>query len=341
MIHSSVKLRYTFCALTLKAGYLIVIVLFFASCEQNSYVTLNGKTMGTYYSIQYRSINNYQREIDSILQNFISAASTYDSASEISEFNRAGSIVFKTPCLFQMLSAAREIHLLTGGAFEPTLMPVINAHGFGYEKVNIESERSIDSLMSLVSFGYLTFDSVKLTTKKKGVQLDLSAMGEGFAIELISDFLEQQNIHNYKVEIGGEMKCKGKNPKNELWLVAIEDPSLNNEMRSYVRLQDAAISTSGNYRKFRAGKNGSKKSHIIDPKTGESIENNLLSVTIINENATFADAIATSCMVMGFNSAKTFLTEHRISGFLIYHDEGKLFTWKSSEIFDERISLSK
>src|SRR5690349_8340800 len=222
---------------------LLLLILF--SCGEQKYISITGKTMGTYYAIQYQGDENYQTEIDSIFQTFISAASTYDTTSELSEFNRKGIVHFRTPYLYRMLSEARRINEETHGAFEPTLFPLVNAHGFGPSRRNIATQPIIDSLLSLVSINYIEFDSVKLSALKKGVQLDLNAMGEGFAIELIADFLERNNVHSYKVEIGGEIKCRGTNPGNELWLIGIEDPSPNGRhIAKTVRLQNESISTS-------------------------------------------------------------------------------------------------
>src|SRR5687768_10795522 len=112
----------------------VLLAYCFMSCREESYTVLSGKTMGTYYSIQYKSGKSFQNEVDSILQSFISAASTYDSLSELSEFNRNGILFFRSKHLYTMLTIAKAIHKETNGAFEPTLMPLINAHGFGFTK---------------------------------------------------------------------------------------------------------------------------------------------------------------------------------------------------------------
>jgi thiamine biosynthesis lipoprotein len=179
----------------------------------------------------------------------------------------------------------------------------------------------------------------------ENVQLDLSAMGEGYAIDLISDFLHHQGIKNYKVEIGGEMKCSGKNQKNEAWLIGIENP-LNNKgntrLLGLVRLVDESISTSGTARKFYRDETGKKRSHIIHPKTGRPIENSLLSVTIKSKNAVDADAFATACMVMGYDSALQFIRGKNLEAFITYEENGKLLSWQTPSFFlsqDRSISL--
>jgi thiamine biosynthesis lipoprotein len=311
---------------------LSVLMVMFLSCQKEDYITLSGKTMGTYYSIQYKSAKNYEKKIDSLLEEFISAASTYDSLSELSEFNREGVVHFRTPHLYRMLTIAKTIHKDTHGAFEPTLMPLINLHGFGYVKKVSFPESSIDSLLKLVSFKHITFDSIKMTSLKKGVQIDLSAMGEGFAIDLIAEFLERNNVTDYKVEIGGELKCKGKNPNNESWLIGIEDPASGGQGKilKTVRLKNEAISTSGSYRKFYIDDKGRKHSHIMDPGTGKPVQNNIVSVTIIASRAVTADATATACMVMGLNAAINFVETSDMKGMITYERNGNIHYWHSS-----------
>jgi FAD:protein FMN transferase len=298
--------------LTILVGFIVL-----TSCGHDKYISLSGKTMGTYYLIQYSSAENYQKQVDSLLNGFISAASTYDSTSEISEFNRNGILYYRSQHLYRMLVIAKDIYRETEGAFEPTLKPLIDAHGFGKEKRKILSQNATDSLLANVSFDYIQFDSTKMWASKPGVQLDLSAMGEGYAIEIIAGFLDNQEVKNYKVEIGGEMKCEGTNPAGEYWLIGIADPSNpDQKVLKTIRLVNEAISTSGNYRKFYMDSSGRRISHIIDPKTGRSVENDLLSVTIRHSDAIRADAYATACMAMGAEKAKEFLEERGIVGFI-------------------------
>lgn len=320
-----------------KPGVIIIVVcVFFTSCREEKFITLSGKTMGTYYSIQYKSKNDYHEQIDSILHRFIAAASTYDPNSELSEFNRHGKLVFKTEHLYRMLKKAKEFHTKTGGAFEPTLMPLINAYGFGYSKKSFVSDTRKDSLLQLVSFSYVHFDSTSMSALKKGVQIDLSAMGEGYAIDLITDFLTGEHVTDYKVEIGGEMICKGKNQENKPWLIGIENPhpiNPHDTILKYVTLSDEAISTSGSYKKYYTDNTGKRKPHLIDPKRGEPIDNTLLSVSIKAKSATVADAMATACMVMGYNSAIQLIQKESLEGLITFEKNGKVQSWHSKDFF--------
>ena len=307
------------------------------SCETREHISLSGKTMGTYYSIEYNGRINFQKEIDSLLHGFIKAASTYDPTSEISEFNRNGSLVFRSGHLYRMLTMAKALHKQTNGAFEPTLMPLIDAYGFTRSQPAAISNDELDSLLEFVSFGYITFDHKRMSAKKKGVQVDLSAMGEGYAIDMISEFLETKGVKDYKVEIGGEMKCKGRNTRNTSWLIGIENPAssgFSNKLLSTVVLTDEAISTAGHYRKFFEDKSGKKHSHILDPHSGESVDNNILSVTIRSKEAVIADAMATACIVLGKDAAIEVIQNAGLEAFICYEEGGKVLTWHSTGFFD-------
>jgi FAD:protein FMN transferase len=314
----------------------LLIILALTSCQEDaSYIVLKGKTMGTYYEIQYKSSQNYQREIESLFTGFIASASTYDSTSELSRFNKTGALYFNGPHLLKMLKLAKEIHDETGGAFEPTLMPLIRAHGFSTSKRNALTKYEADSLLSFVSLDYITYDEVRMVSSKPGVQLDLSALGEGYVIDMVAEFLEKKNISHYKVEIGGEMKCNGVNPKGERWMIGIENP-LNTvgKILATIRLNNEAISTAGTSKKFYLDENGVRRSHIIDPRTGYSIQNNLLSVTIRDKKAVRADALATALMVMGLDSGKSFVVNNRIEALIVYEEDGKVLSWHSPDFFN-------
>jgi thiamine biosynthesis lipoprotein len=310
----------------------LVVVLF--SCKDQQYTTLKGKTMGTYYDIQYSSDQNYQGEIDSLLKSFIAAASTYDSTSELSSFNQSGFLRYRSPHLFRMLKFAKQFHQQTQGTFEPTLMPLIKAHGFSTSKRQVLEKKQIDSLLSFVSFGYISYDHIEMRAMKPGVQLDLSAMGEGYAIDLVADFLQHKDVVSYKVEIGAEMKCKGRNSKGEIWLIGIENPSNNGQLLTTTRLENSAISSSGISRKFYTDSSGKRRSHLINPKTGYSVENNLLSVTVKDPLAVRADVFATALMVMGLDSARSFTEKTNLDAFIVYQENGKVLSWHTPDFLN-------
>jgi FAD:protein FMN transferase len=311
------------------------------SCETRKYLSLSGKTMGTYYAIEYNGKTNFKEEIDSLLDGFIKAASTYDSTSEISEFNRKGYLTFRSGHLYKMLTIARAIHEQTNGTFEPTLMPLSSA--YAQSRPALISNDKRDSLLTRVSFSYIAFDHQRMYATKAGVQIDLNAMGEGYAIDMLAGFLESKGIQDYKVEIGGEMKCKGRNTRNTSWRIGIENPALPDspdKLLKTVVLTDEAISTSGSYRKFFTDKNGRRRSHILDPRSGDPVDNAMLSATVKSKTAVVADAMATACMVLGKDAAIEVIQNAGLEAFISYEKDGNVLTWHSKGFFGIAVDRS-
>lgn len=331
----------------LKTYMLIAILAFYGCIQDNHFRENKGPVFGTYYSVVYDSNEDYGTSFDSIFNEINNAISSYRINSEISRFNSSGYIQKPFPIFFQQLQSAKYYHKITNGAFEPTLMPLIEAWGFGLEKRKTVNSTQIDSLLKLVSFSKNIFFSKDIVkSERNGTKLDLSALGEGYTLNCIANFLDNKNIQNYKVEIGGELKCKGTNTKGAIWKIGIANPyydlgTSSEQMMGMLELKNTSLSTSGSYRKFYVDDLGKKRAHIIDPKTGYPVSHGLLSVSIKCKDAEKADALATACMVMGTIRAKEFIEKNKdIEGYLIYeNDHKKIDTWSSNGFFDEGKSL--
>jgi thiamine biosynthesis lipoprotein len=316
----------------------IVTLTVLVSCNTNGtsrYKDIKGEVFGTYYRFQIDSEIDFSSEIDSVFSAINVAANSYDNTSKISQFNKQGSLKNPTPTFIEMLQMAKEFHQRSDGYFEPTLYPLIKAWGFGNDARKPINPEKIDSLLNLVSFTEnIEFNATMVKALKEGVMIDLSALGEGYAIDAICSILEKNGVKNYMVEIGGEMKCKGKNANGQVWRVGIENPeNLNERGKSLVHvieLSNVGLSTSGSYRKFLSDSLGNKYSHIIDPKTGYPVAHNLLSASIVSRSLTTADALATACMAMGTEKAIRLIEDNPdIEGFLIYAEGDNFRTWKS------------
>jgi len=165
------------------------------------------------------------------------------------------------------------------------------------------------------------------------MMIDPNAIAPGYVSDIISEFFDTKGIRNYLVEIGGELRCKGKNKVGEAWRVGVDKPienPLEREIQQVFHLGQIAVATSGNYRKFYE-ENGVKYSHTIDPKTGYPARSNLLSATVFADDCIYADAYATVCMVIGFEKAKQ-LSEQvpGLQMYLIYSDStGAFRTWQT------------
>ena len=213
----------------------------------------------------------------------------------------------------------------TDGAFDPTVYPLVNAWGFGPGKKQKIEKTKIDSILKFVGFNLITLKGKTVIKKDPRVALDFNAFAQGYSVDVVSEFLNSKGISAYIVEIGGEVYAKGKKPSGDNWTIGIEKPIDNkaseNPLKAIVKLENLAIATSGNYRRFVI-EDGIKYAHHIDPKTGYPTKNNLLSASIFAKECISSDANATGVLVMGFEKAKVFLQKHpELQAYLIYSDD--------------------
>ncbi|MDX2248690.1 MAG: FAD:protein FMN transferase [Bacteroidia bacterium] len=304
------------------------IGLLLVACEKKPegiVLQFSGPAQGTSYSIVCIDPvgRDFQTAIDSIFAVIDQSLSTYQPNSTISRFNREDSLVTDDLHFREMLSQSDKVYQLTGGLFDPTVMPLVRAWGFGPEKVPEMRMANLDSIKKLVGFPQVVFDSEEpslIRKKQPGVQLDFNAIAQGYTVDVLADFLEKEGIYHYMIEIGGEVRAKGKNPEGKLWTLGIEQP-LEIEgisvMSAIVNLNNRALATSGNYRKFYI-KDGVKYAHTIDPFSGYPVNHTLLSASVLAETCATADAYATAFMVMGFERAWKFLEENPELGLEAY-----------------------
>ena len=317
---------------------LIIILFVVWKVRQNDKpekVTIMGETMGTTYSIIYLDVDgtNFKDAIDSLLQVWNMSLSTYIPESEISVFNRTNELTFNSPYFLPVLKKSREIFEATHGAFDPTVMPLVNAWGFGPETEDLPDSAEIKNLLDLVDYNNIVFDSLKVWKKKPGVQLDFSAIAKGYGVDVVAAYLHEQGIENYLVEIGGEIVCRGVNDRGTPWTTGIEDPStdfLERKMKAIIEVSDKAIATSGNYRNFYV-RDGKRYAHTISPFTGFPIEHTILSATVIADDCMTADAYATAFMVLGVDEGEQLLLDHpELEAYFIYSaDSNKVRTWST------------
>ena len=305
-------------------------------------VELQGQTMGTTYSVKYLDAQgrDLQPGIDSLLAVFNLSLSTYIPESEISRFNREALIKFESPFFYPVLRRSKEIYSKTGGAFDPTVGPLVNAWGFGPEGGETPSASRVDSLRQLVNYDSIFFDTVSVCKMMKGMQLDFSAIAKGYGVDLVAQYVMNQGIENVFVEIGGEVYAHGVNDRGNPWAVGINYPTTDIEQQqtamAIVPIKNAAIATSGNYRNYYE-KDGVKYSHTISPTTGYPVTHSLLSASVFAPDCMTADAYATAFMVVGVEEAIAIdKREEEISIYLIYSDEqGQLQTYASPGVADK------
>jgi len=266
---------------------------------------------------------DYHLQIDSILQEVDSSLSIYKSYSVISKLNIGEKV--KTDTLFNtVFMAAKKVFLESEGKFDCSVSPLVNAWGF--YKDEIGDSLIIDSTNFKSILKHIGFQKIQLIgdslVMPRNMSLDFNAIAQGFTVDIIARYLENRNIRNYLIEIGGELLAKGTNDDANIWRIGVDKPSedidANERFQFILDLEDKALATSGNYRKFYE-KDGIKYSHTINPFTGFPAQNRLLSVTVIHDNCMLADAYATAFMVMGVKATKQFaLKEPHIEIYLVY-----------------------
>lgn len=331
----------------MKKLYFLIIVIFLTSCGEDApakkEVKITGYAQGTTYNIVYISEDgiNHQRSIDSLLIEIDNSMSTYQKNSLISKWNKSkdGDKIKFDENFVQVYNISEEVYHQTGGLFDPTVAPLVNAWGFGFEKESEVTQEIIDSTLILVGFDKLIspHGPSKFVVKiNPQIKLDFNAVAQGYTVDVLGELLEKKGINNYLVEVGGELRAKGNNIKDTLWRVGIDKPLPNlkeREIEAIVSLDNLSLATSGNYRKFYE-KDGKKYSHTINPKTGYPVEHNLLSATVIAKDCAYADAYATAFMVMGLDESKEFLAIHKqLMALLIFSDEnGDLQTFTTNNL---------
>lgn len=336
----------TFMKIRLSAGLCLCLcaVLSCGCARQESVHKIAGFAQGSYYAVTYYtaqdalSSERLQPAVDSLLQAFDLCASLWKENSEICRVNRNED--FAPSAMFcDMFGKAQQVSRLTGGAFDITVSPLVKRYGFskkdkaeaGGETGTLGAEE-LAEILRFVGWKKVGIENGRVVKSDARLQLDFNAIAQGYASDLVSAMLDSLGISRYLVDVGGEIRARGRKPNGDRWVVGIEKPAGNalddRVVMTRMFLEDQSLVTSGNYRKYFE-ENGRRYSHTIDPKTGRSVQHNLLSATVLCLDCWEADAIATACMVLGVDSAQAFLLRHadRYEGFLIYADSTSLCTW--------------
>jgi len=314
------------------------ILIILTSCKDNNkYTQLSGTAFGTYLSIQYQDNLNrdFNKSVDSIVRKVNKSLSTYDKTSDISRINQGYKNVKVDEKFIEVYNKSKRIFNETNGVFDPTIGVLVNAWDFGPEKKikNLDSV-IVKSLMKQVGFNKVHLQNNLIIKENSKIYFDFNAIAKGYGIDVIGRFLESKNIKNYKVEIGGEVRVKGKNSSNNNWRIGIEHPNFDGSqsIQKIIELKNESIATSGTYRKFKTDKNGNKYAHILNTKTGYPAKSNILSASVIAPlDCADVDGYATTLIAFGLKNSKEFLKNHQeLKAFIIYVDNnGKMQTYQT------------
>jgi len=335
---------------------LIPSFLFFLSMQCSRQVQVYdyvGTTMGTTYSIKVlkdpqagKPGKNFQLKIDSLLVEVNSMMSTYIPDSELSILNTSHQSVpveISKP-LSYVLSKSKNMYKQTNGAFDITVHPLVKLWGFG----NAGSVWSppdaavIQGMLNSIGSDKFELNGDYLVKLNPEVDIDLSAIAKGYGVDVVAELITQLGFNNYMVEVGGEVRCSGKNAAGESWKIGIQYPDASTargmKLIGTVDLDEMSMATSGNYRNY-FDFDGKRYSHTIDPVTGYPVINSLVSATVIAPKCIDADAVATALMVLGPDKGlKLVEAEDSIECFMVLEDRGGNLTRIFSSGFDDYFS---
>jgi thiamine biosynthesis lipoprotein len=318
--------------------FLLLPIFLCVACSDSKLLPsydLAGNTMGTSFNITLvdpppeLDLDQLDTAIREILENVENIASTYRDDSELSRFNVDPSTewIRVNPEFCRMVSAANDISLMTQGAFDITVGPLVNLWGFGpgHPENEIPTDEEIAAAKMQVGFEALKTDCDHNLMRKSSadVYVDLSGWAKGYAVDQVANLLDARKLTDYLVEIGGELKIRGHNAQQQKFSIAIEKPLPNNEMAyTLLRLSDVSVATSGDYRNYFEHE-GRRYSHSIDPRTGHPVSDELAGVTVVSTNTAYADAMATAFLVLGFEDGLALAEKRRIAAyFLLRTDNG-------------------
>ena len=305
-----------------------------ANRRGKSVTGLGGKTMGTTWSVKLAGPPRADGDrlrcgIERVLARIVAQMSNWDAASDLSRFNRAGGgSWFPLPADFHVvLDYALALAEDTGGAYDPTVGPLVDLWGFGPAgmRVDLPRENDIETARARCGHRKLTLDrKARCVLQPGGVSLDLCGIAKGYAVDCVASLLHEQGHRDYLVEIGGELRGEGQKPDGSPWWVALEAPrGLNDTVETIVALQGLGVATSGDYRRYFEHQ-GVRYAHSIDPRRGYPVGNGVLSVTVLHRSCMRADALATALMVLGLDAGLQFAAARNIAARFVFADRSGL-----------------
>lgn len=325
----------------------LLLLLAFATPQGSAMqYTITGKTMGTFYSIKFipkekQSQAIWQQRVEVRLKEINARLSMYNPRSEISRFNQTpANQPFKLSTdFYQVMLESLHLYQITNGAWDGTVKPLVDLWGFGTRNRSdtLPDPRQIQEALARTGFHKLTLADQLLTKKEADITLDLGSIAKGYGVDAIARLFSTNGIKNFLVEIGGELVGSGKNKRGHPWVVGITKPEkkgLSPALYKTISLENRAIATSGNYRNFFE-REGQLFSHIIDPKTGYPVGNKVVSTSVIAENCTIADGLATALMVMEVQKGIDLVNSLANTECLIIQKQGNGFISTQSEGFED------
>ncbi len=304
-----------------------------APAQAVAYQKCEGAIFGTFYHITYQYAADLQDTIECVMHEVDNSLSPFNPQSVISAINNNTSSS-TDPHFRHVFNLAKHISDETDGAFDITVAPLVNVWGFGFKNKEHVTDSLIAALLPLVGMDKVWLDDTLVHKADTAIMLDCSAIAKGYGVDAVAQMLEAKHVCNYMVEIGGEVRVKGLNPKGKEWNIGIIKPDpdptgQNGEIEEVLSITNTSMATSGNYRNYY--EEGDRRyAHTIDPRTGRPVQHNILSSTVMAADCATADAYATAFMVLGLDKAKAVLQQHpELRAYFIYSDtDGKNAVWR-------------
>ena len=317
--------------------FLAFFALALSGCQQARETLIEGEIQGTTYHIKMvldksrPDINTLREAITASFQKVDEQMSNWRDDSEIARLNQntATGKIPVSPELYGLLLKAREVYERSGGCYDVTVKPLVDAWGFAKHENRVPNRDEIARILPNIGMNLLKIEATDpaVTKLNPAIKIDLASIGQGYTVSVVADLLEHYGITNYLAEIGGEMKVKGKKADGSAWRVAIEKPTpFKREVQKVMEIHQqtgTAIMTSGTYRNFFES-GGKAYSHIINPKTGEPVTHNLLSTTVLHDDPTMADAWSTALLCLGEVDGKAIAEREHLRAMFIYHEGTEL-----------------
>ncbi|PIE45625.1 MAG: thiamine biosynthesis protein ApbE [Gammaproteobacteria bacterium] len=316
---------------------MLSIVAFLLACQPTPEVQIiTGHAQGTTYSVKYwtdaESPDKHalKQTIDSELARIDSLMSNYRDDSAIEQFNQQQVVNQPIPLdkeILALLDVSAAVYQASQHCYDPTIKPLFNIWGFSKNQLNIPNRQQIQQALTAIGFDKLQRHANGISKTNPKQTIDLSAIGQGYAVQQIANLLEKEGISDYLVEIGGEMLVAGSKPASQQWRVGVERPLPDSQAVSEVITltgkRPTAIMTSGTYRHY-FDDHGKRYSHILDPRSGKPIEHNSVAVTVLLDDATQADAWSTALLCLGSEDGLQVANENAIPAVFYDMEDGEI-----------------
>ena len=278
------------------------------------------------------------------IQRLDALLSTGDANSEVAQINQNGGGTLSEDTDY-LVKRALAIYQSTQGAFDISIYPVMPLWGFTTGDFAVPSKEDLAAKLALVNAGRISLmedNGVSSITLPEGMEIDLGGIAKGYTSGRVMEVMKRYGIESAVINLGGNAHVLGSKPDGSAWKVGIQDPNDTNGYLGGVSVRDKAIITSGGYERYFVDEaTGVKYHHIIDPKTGYSANNGLISVTIVSADSTLADGLSTSLFVLGTEDAIAYCEEHCAEdGFdaIMEDEDGKLYI--TDGVMDDFINMN-